>query len=87
MREVILRVLGDKEVRVPLAQVELFAAQKTSLMPEGLLRDSDGAAGRGFVGVSDFAALMMLRVLRNPRRSPKKRPLYLDTRTDTIDKI
>src|SRR5262249_6844592 len=38
-REVVLRMTGDKEVRVPVAKVTALTPQKTSLMPEQLLRD------------------------------------------------
>lgn len=38
-REVVLRMTGDKEVRLPAAKVVSMAPQKTSLMPEQLLRD------------------------------------------------
>ena len=37
--EIVLRNVGDKEVRIPAARVEKLAAQKTSIMPEQLLRD------------------------------------------------
>ncbi|HKI36020.1 MAG TPA: PQQ-dependent sugar dehydrogenase [Gemmataceae bacterium] len=37
--EVVLKVVGDKEVRVPSAKVERLAPQPKSLMPELLLRD------------------------------------------------
>jgi putative heme-binding domain-containing protein len=37
--EVVLAVVGDKEVRVPAAKVERLAPQAKSLMPELLLRD------------------------------------------------
>jgi putative heme-binding domain-containing protein len=37
--QVVLRTAGDKEVRVPASKVATLAAQKTSLMPEQLLRD------------------------------------------------
>jgi uncharacterized repeat protein (TIGR03806 family) len=37
--EVVLKVVGDKEVRVPAAKVERLAPQPKSLMPELLLRD------------------------------------------------
>jgi putative heme-binding domain-containing protein len=37
--EVVLKVAGDKEVRVPAAKVERLAPQSKSLMPELLLRD------------------------------------------------
>ncbi len=37
--EVVLKVVGDKEVRVPMAKVERFVPQPKSLMPELLLRD------------------------------------------------
>ncbi|MCI0458906.1 MAG: c-type cytochrome [Gemmataceae bacterium] len=36
---VVLRVAGDKEVRVPAAEVARLAPQRASLMPELLLRD------------------------------------------------
>jgi putative heme-binding domain-containing protein len=38
-KEVVLKVVGDKEVRVPAAKVERLAPQAKSLMPELLLRD------------------------------------------------
>jgi putative heme-binding domain-containing protein len=38
-KEVVLTVVGDKEVRVPTATVERLAPQPKSLMPELLLRD------------------------------------------------
>jgi putative heme-binding domain-containing protein len=38
-REVVLRVVGDREVRVPAGRVASLMAQRTSLMPEQLLRD------------------------------------------------
>jgi putative heme-binding domain-containing protein len=38
-KEVVLKVVGDKEVRVPAAKVERLAPQPKSLMPELLLRD------------------------------------------------
>jgi uncharacterized repeat protein (TIGR03806 family) len=38
-KEVVLKVVGDKEVRVPAAKVERLAPQTKSLMPELLLRD------------------------------------------------
>lgn len=38
-REVVLRIAGDKEVRVPTKKVAILAPQKNSLMPELLLRD------------------------------------------------
>ena len=38
-KEVVLKVVGDKEVRVPAAKVERLAPQSKSLMPELLLRD------------------------------------------------
>jgi putative heme-binding domain-containing protein len=38
-KEVVLRLAGDKEVRVPTAKVAALAPQRTSLMPELLLRD------------------------------------------------
>jgi putative heme-binding domain-containing protein len=38
-REVVLRVIGDREVRVPAGRVASLIAQRTSLMPEQLLRD------------------------------------------------
>ncbi|HLJ93421.1 MAG TPA: PQQ-dependent sugar dehydrogenase [Gemmataceae bacterium] len=37
--EVVLKIVGDKEVRVPASKVASLVAQKTSLMPEQLLRD------------------------------------------------
>jgi putative heme-binding domain-containing protein len=37
--EVVLKIVGDKEVRVPAAKVERLAPQPKSLMPELLLRD------------------------------------------------
>ncbi|MCC6419828.1 MAG: PQQ-dependent sugar dehydrogenase [Gemmataceae bacterium] len=38
-REVVLRTIGDKEVRVPAAEVATLAPQRASLMPDLLLRD------------------------------------------------
>jgi uncharacterized repeat protein (TIGR03806 family) len=38
-REVVLKMAGDKEVRIPAAKVAALAPQRTSLMPELLLRD------------------------------------------------
>ncbi len=38
-REVILRIVGDREVRVPAGRVASLIPQRTSLMPEQLLRD------------------------------------------------
>ena len=38
-REVVLRMAGDKEVRIPAADVARIAPQRASLMPELLLRD------------------------------------------------
>jgi putative heme-binding domain-containing protein len=38
-KEVVLKVVGDKEVSVPAAKVERLAPQTKSLMPELLLRD------------------------------------------------
>jgi putative heme-binding domain-containing protein len=38
-KEVVLKLVGDKEVRVPAAKVERLAPQSKSLMPELLLRD------------------------------------------------
>jgi putative heme-binding domain-containing protein len=38
-KEVVLKMVGDKEVRVPAAKVERLAPQPKSLMPELLLRD------------------------------------------------
>jgi putative heme-binding domain-containing protein len=38
-REVVLRDVGDKEVRLPAGKVVSMAPQKTSIMPEQLLRD------------------------------------------------
>jgi putative heme-binding domain-containing protein len=38
-KEVVLRNVGDKEFRVPVARVETLVPQRTSLMPELLLRD------------------------------------------------
>lgn len=37
--EVVLKIVGDKEVRVPASKVASLVPQKTSLMPEQLLRD------------------------------------------------
>jgi uncharacterized repeat protein (TIGR03806 family) len=39
-REVVLKLVGDKEVRVPAKKVQSLAPQRTSLMPEQLLRDA-----------------------------------------------
>jgi len=38
-REVVLKTVGDKEIRVPADKVQMLAPQKNSLMPELLLRD------------------------------------------------
>ncbi len=38
-KEVVLKVVGDKEVRVPAAKVERFVPLRKSLMPDLLLRD------------------------------------------------
>jgi putative heme-binding domain-containing protein len=38
-KEVVLKMAGDKEVRVPVAQVASLAPQRQSLMPEQMLRD------------------------------------------------
>jgi uncharacterized repeat protein (TIGR03806 family) len=38
-KEVVLRTVGDKEIRVPADKVERLVPQKASLMPELLLRD------------------------------------------------
>jgi putative heme-binding domain-containing protein len=38
-KEVVLRTAQDKEVRIPAGKVERLAPQRTSLMPELLLRD------------------------------------------------
>jgi putative heme-binding domain-containing protein len=38
-KEVVLKVVGDKEVRIPAAKVERLAPQSKSLMPDLLLRD------------------------------------------------
>jgi putative heme-binding domain-containing protein len=38
-REVILKTLGDKEIRIPAKKVVTIAPQKNSIMPELLLRD------------------------------------------------
>jgi putative heme-binding domain-containing protein len=38
-REVVLKTAGDKEVRLPASKVTMLVPQKTSLMPELLLRD------------------------------------------------
>jgi putative heme-binding domain-containing protein len=38
-REVVLRLVGDKEVRIPRKNVASLVAQRVSLMPEQLLRD------------------------------------------------
>jgi uncharacterized repeat protein (TIGR03806 family) len=38
-KEVVLRQVGDKEVRIPAGRVTAFAPQRNSLMPELLLRD------------------------------------------------
>ena len=42
-RQVVLQVVGDKEVRVPAAKVERLVPQSKSLMPELLLRDLTAA--------------------------------------------
>jgi putative heme-binding domain-containing protein len=38
-KEIVLKMQGDKEVRIPANKVEHMAPQKNSLMPELLLRD------------------------------------------------
>jgi len=38
-REVVLRTVGDQEIRVPVGRVSVLAPQRNSLMPELLLRD------------------------------------------------
>ena len=38
-REVVLKQVGDKEVRIPAAKVASLVPQRQSLMPELLLRD------------------------------------------------
>jgi putative heme-binding domain-containing protein len=38
-REVVLRLVGDREERIPAGNVASMAPQKTSIMPEQLLRD------------------------------------------------
>jgi putative heme-binding domain-containing protein len=38
-KEIVLKMQGDKEVRIPIKDVEHMAPQKNSLMPELLLRD------------------------------------------------
>ena len=38
-KEVILRIVPDKELRIPTGKVQTVAPQKNSLMPELLLRD------------------------------------------------
>src|SRR5262249_43819786 len=38
-KEVVLKMAGDKEGRVPAAQVASLAPQRQSLMPEQMLRD------------------------------------------------
>jgi putative heme-binding domain-containing protein len=38
-REVVLKVVGDKEIRIPASKMVTIVAQKNSLMPELLLRD------------------------------------------------
>jgi putative heme-binding domain-containing protein len=38
-REVVLRTVGDQEIRLPVARVAVLAPQRNSLMPELLLRD------------------------------------------------
>ena len=38
-REVILKTVGDQEIRLPVARVAVLAPQRNSLMPELLLRD------------------------------------------------
>jgi putative heme-binding domain-containing protein len=38
-REVVLRTVGDKEVRIPAGKVETMVPQSKSIMPELLLRD------------------------------------------------
>jgi putative heme-binding domain-containing protein len=39
-KEMVLRVVGDKEVRIPLAEIDNTQTLKTSLMPDNLLRDA-----------------------------------------------
>lgn len=39
-KELVLRVVGDKEVRIPLAEIDHTQMLKTSLMPDNLLRDA-----------------------------------------------
>jgi putative heme-binding domain-containing protein len=38
-KEVVLKMVGDKEVRIPANKVQTVVPQKNSLMPELLLRD------------------------------------------------
>jgi putative heme-binding domain-containing protein len=38
-KEVVLKIVGDKELRIPTAKVQTLAPQRNSLMPELLLRD------------------------------------------------
>lgn len=38
-KEVVLKIVGDKELRIPAGKVQTVAPQKNSLMPELLLRD------------------------------------------------
>ncbi len=38
-KEVVLKIVGDKELRIPAAKVQTVAPQRNSLMPELLLRD------------------------------------------------
>jgi putative heme-binding domain-containing protein len=38
-REVVIRTVDDKEVRIPAKNVETLLPQKKSIMPEQLLRD------------------------------------------------
>ena len=39
-KEMVLRVLGDKELRVPLGEIAATQTLQTSLMPDNLLRDA-----------------------------------------------
>ena len=38
-KELVLKIVGDKEIRLPAGKVATLAPQKNSLMPELLVRD------------------------------------------------
>jgi putative heme-binding domain-containing protein len=61
-REVVLRVVGDKEVRVPAGEVARLAPQRASLMPELLLRDLSAEQAADL--------LEFLASLKEPRQGP-----------------